>query len=277
VLATGATVARDLSIAGRDSDGVHMAMEFLHKNTKALLDGGNVGSDWRRWWGSEDSETAPIDAFGKKVIVIGGGDTGNDCIGTAVRQGCQSLVNFEVMPQPPEVRASSNPWPHWPVVYKVDYGHEEVATRDGKDPREFLISTKEFLQDEAGHVTGVKTVRVQWVNENGQMKLQEVAGSEEIFEADLVLLALGFIGPEATIGNALNVDFDQRGNFKADWGTWNTSNGKVFACGDCRRGQSLVVWAIKEGRECAASVHGFLMDQPTEAQGGRHGLTAAAL
>lgn len=201
-----------------------------------------------------------IDAKGKKVLVIGGGDTGNDCIGTSVRHGATSVVNFEILPQPTPDRAPGNPWPQWPRIFRVDYGHAESELSYGKDPREFLITTKRFVGDADGNLTGVKTVRVEWAkNEVGTLIAKEVAGSEETFECDLAFLAMGFMGPEKTIIDELGLAQDPRANIKADFGQHTTSVGKVFAAGDCRRGQSLVVWAIREGREAAREIDTFLM------------------
>jgi len=253
--ATGATSARDMQIPGREFKGIHFAMEFLHRNTKSILDSGSVGEDWM-----SKNNGNKIDAKGKRVIVIGGGDTGNDCIGTSVRHGAKSVVNFELLPKPKEGREASNPWPQWPRIYRVDYGHSEVAERDGKDPREFLISSKEFIGDADGNVTGIKTVRVEWTKDDkGQFKMAEVPGSEQVFEADLVFLSMGFLGPEKTLIDQLELAADARGNVKADFGLHATSKSKVFAAGDCRRGQSLVVWAIREGREAAREMDKFLM------------------
>jgi glutamate synthase (NADPH/NADH) len=266
ILSAGATNARDLqSVPGRSANGVHLAMQFLTQNTKALLDGGDVGKGWRQWWGKnkDASSAGPIDAKGKNVIVIGGGDTGNDCIGTSVRHGAKRVINLEVMPKPPSERAGNNPWPHWPMVFKVDYGHEEAAPLiGGEDIREYGVSTKEFVTDAKGNLTGLRIVSVKWERANGQFRMAEVPGSERILEADLAFLALGFLGPEHPLGAAFGIDLDERGNYKARYdkaqGDFQTSNGKVFAAGDCRRGQSLVVWAIKEGRDCADEVNKFL-------------------
>jgi glutamate synthase (NADPH/NADH) len=235
----------------------------LQKNTKALLDGGECGKSWRQWY-NHKNETVPIDAAGKKVLVIGGGDTGNDCIGTATRQGATKVVNLELLPRPPNSRAPENNWPHWPHVFKVDYGHGEAAdkTNAGQDIREYEVATKEFVAGDRGQVVGVKVVNVQWQKAGGQMKMVEVPGSERIIEADLVFLALGFLGPEGSLAEMFQIDCDSRSNYKATYnkvpGDFRTSNPKVFAAGDCRRGQSLVVWAIKEGRDCADAVHRHL-------------------
>ncbi|GAA5975437.1 hypothetical protein JCM10908_005163 [Rhodotorula pacifica] len=246
IMATGATWPRDLRIKGREGDGIHFAMEFLQKNTKSLLDS-NL----------EDAEY--LSARGKKILVIGGGDTGNDCIGTSLRHGATSIVNFELLPQPPSARAGDNPWPQWPKVFRTDYGHSEVAAHFGKDPREYSISTKSFQRDESGKLQGVNTVRVQWEKDAmGAWRMSEVPGSEEFFPADLVLLALGFLGPEDSAIKALGLEQDGRSNLKTPAGKYTTSADGVFAAGDCRRGQSLIVWGINEGRSCAAEVDRFL-------------------
>ncbi len=246
VLAVGATKPRDLPAPGRQLKGIHFAMEFLHANTRSLLD-------------SQHKDGHFISAKDKNVIVIGGGDTGTDCIGTSLRHGCQSLVNFELLDQPPAARAADNPWPQWPKIFRVDYGHEEAAARFGRDPRTYAITTKEFLGDDQGHLRGVKTVRVQWIKNNGKMVMQEVPGSEQDWPADLIFLAMGFLGPEETLGKAMQLETDARSNFKAEYGRFATSLEGVFAAGDCRRGQSLVVWAINEGRGAARECDRFLM------------------
>lgn len=247
LIATGSTRPRDLKVAGRELKGVHFALEFLGANTKSLLD-------------SNLADGKNISAKGKKVIVIGGGDTGNDCIGTSLRHGAASVVNFEVLPKPPAERTLDMPWPTFPRTLKVDYGHGEAIEKFGKDPREYCISTKEFVSDGNGNVKGLKTVRVEWKkNEAGQFAMTEIAGSEEYFEADLVFLALGFLGPEDDILKELGVEVDPRSNVKADYGKFSTSAPKVFASGDARRGQSLVVWAINEGRGAAREIDRFLM------------------
>lgn len=247
ILACGATRPRDLPIPGRTLNGVHFAMEFLLKNTKSLMD-------------SKLEDGAYISAKGKRVIVIGGGDTGTDCIGTSIRHGCKSLVNFELLPKPPADRAPDNPWPEWPVIFRVDYGHQEAEAKFGKDPREFRVLTKRFLDDGSGNVAGVETVRVEWTKgADGKWQMSEVPGSEEVFEADLVFLSMGFLGPEDTLAEQLGLERDARSNFKAEYGKYATSNEGVFAAGDCRRGQSLVVWGIAEGRGVARAVDTFLM------------------
>ena len=247
LVATGSTRPRDLKAPGRELKGIHFAMEFLGANTKSLLD-------------SAFADGKKIDAKGKKVIVIGGGDTGNDCLGTSIRHGAVSVVNFEVLPQPPATRTPDMPWPTFPRTLKVDYGHGEAISKFGKDPREYCISTKEFVDDGNGNVKGIKTVRVEWKkNEAGQFAMSEIPGSEEYFEADLVFLALGFLGPEEAILKDLGVELDPRSNAKADYGKFSTSARAVFAAGDARRGQSLVVWAINEGRGAAREIDRFLM------------------
>ena len=247
LIATGSTRPRDLAIPGRNLNGIHFAVNFLTANTKSLLDSNFV--DGKR-----------IDAKGKKVIVIGGGDTGNDCIGTSIRHGCSNVVNFEVMPCPPAERTPAMPWPTFPRILKVDYGHGEAIQKFGKDPREYCISSKEFVDDGHGNVKGINTVRVEWKkDETGRFRMSELPGTEEYFEADLVFLALGFLGPEDGIIQELGLETDPRSNIKADYGKFHTSADKVFAAGDARRGQSLVVWAINEGRGAAREIDRFLM------------------
>ncbi|KAK2607409.1 hypothetical protein N8I77_006083 [Diaporthe amygdali] len=245
VIATGATVGRDLPIEGRNVNGVHFAMEFLHKNTKSLLD-------------SELADGGYISAKDKHVVVIGGGDTGNDCIGTSVRHGAKSVVNFELLPQPPETRARDNPWPQWPRIYRVDYGHSEVRQHTGKDPREYCIKSSKFVSDGNGNVKGIETVRVEWTKDDaGKWVLKDVEGSEQFFPADLVLLAMGFLGPEQrAIGD--EIEKDPRTNVKTPAGKYSTNIEGVFAAGDCRRGQSLIVWGINEGRQAAREVDLYL-------------------
>jgi glutamate synthase (NADPH/NADH) small chain len=219
-------------------------MEFLHGNTKALLDG----------------TPPPISAQGKDVVIIGGGDTGTDCVGTSMRHGCTGLVQVEILPKPPEQRAKDNPWPEWPKVYKLDYGQEEAAAKFGADPRVYLTTAKKFLSDDQGHVSGVHLVQIKWEkNEKGQFIPVDVPGTDRIVPAQLVLLAMGFLGPDQTLLDSLTVDRDPRTNIKAEHGRFTTSIPKVFAAGDCRRGQSLVVWAFNEGRGAARECDRFLM------------------
>jgi glutamate synthase (NADPH/NADH) small chain len=201
-----------------------------------------------------------ISAEGKKVIVIGGGDTGTDCIATAVRHGCTAMVNFELLPQPPEKRPAGNPWPEWPLILRTDYGHEEAIHKFGCDPRTYGIVTKEFVDDGNGNVKGIKTALVEWSkSKDGRMQMKEVEGSEQFYEADLVLLAMGFVGPETYISEPVGLDLDERGNYKAEYGDYATSTPGIFAAGDCRRGQSLVVWGINEGRGAARAIDAYLM------------------
>jgi glutamate synthase (NADPH/NADH) len=272
LLATGSTVGRDLDkVPGRSYKGIHLAMEFLHANTKALLDTGAVGDTWRDKNVSAGNEGEFIDARGKNVVIIGGGDTGNDCIGTSVRHGAKSVVNLELLPKPPPQRATSTPWPHWPNKERSDYGHEEAAkiVNDGNDIRTFSVQTKEFIGDADGNLTGIKIVDLTWAHENGAMKMKEVSGSERTLPCDIILLALGFVGPEGPLAEQFNVTVE-RGNYKAPYGrgkeagTFRTSNPKVFAAGDCRRGQSLVVWGIAEGREASVAIHKQLMEPRKE-------------
>ena len=250
LLAVGATRPRDLPIPGRDLAGVHFAMDFLTQSTKSLLDEREVPPSDGRY----------IDAKGKNVIVIGGGDTGTDCIGTAMRHGAASVVNFELLPKPPDKRVGDNPWPTWPRIFRVDYGHEEVAAVSGKDPRRFSILTKELVSDGSGNVKGIRTVKVeQTIDDAGKVSFRELPGSERVWEADLVLLAMGFLGPEDTVPSQLDLARDERGNVKADYGKYATSAEGIFAAGDARRGQSLVVWAIAEGRGAARAIDEHLM------------------
>ncbi len=246
VLTTGATNGRDLPIDNRKLNGIYMAMEFLRANTKSLLD-------------SNLADNKHISAKDKHVIVIGGGDTGTDCIGTSLRHGAKSIVNFELLPEPPENRAADNPWPTWPKIFRIDYGHAEATHKFGKDPRTYCILSKGFIGDEQGNLKGIKTVNVEWTNAGGKFTMQEVAGSERIWDADLILLSMGFLGPEQYVNKALGVEVDERSNYKALYDKFNTNVPGVFAAGDCRRGQSLVVWAIDEGRRAAREVDAFLM------------------
>ncbi|MGY8768562.1 MAG: glutamate synthase small subunit [Pirellulales bacterium] len=247
ILAVGATKPRDLPIPGRELDGVHFAMEFLKANTKSLLD-------------SKLEDGNYISAKDKDVIVIGGGDTGNDCLGTSIRHGCNSLVNFELLPQPPEDRAPDNPWPQWARIYRVDYGHQEAEAKFGDDPREYCVLSKEFIDDGNGKLAGIKTVQVEWTkDDSGRWNMKEIEGSEKEWKADLVFLSMGFLGPEATLAEKLGLETDQRSNFKAEYGEYATNIDGVFAAGDCRRGQSLIVWAINEGRGAAAQCDKYLL------------------
>ena len=239
LLTTGATVPRDLPIEGRELPGVHFAMEVRTENTQSLLAG----------------KTPAILAENKDVIVIGGGDTGTDCIGTSLRQSCRSLTNFELFPKPPDARAPNNPWPTWPRIFRVDYGHEESAKKFGDDPRVYSISSKSFLAGDDGRVKGIRTVDVEF--KGG--KFIDVPGSEREWKADLVFLSMGFLGPEHAVSDPLGIEYDNRSNYAAEYGKYHSSVEGVFAAGDCRRGQSLVVRAINEGREAAREIDRFLM------------------
>lgn len=251
LLASGATHPRDLPIPGRKLEGVHFAMEFLLKSTKSYLD-------------SQFEDGHFISARDMDVIVIGGGDTGTDCIGTSLRHDCRSLVNFELLDKPPAERPADNPWPQWPRIYRVEYGHSESAQKSGKDPRAFSILSKEFIDDGNGRVAGIRTVRIEWTRDHdGSTKMKEISGTEEEWKADLVLLAMGFLGPEETLVPKLGLETDQRSNFKAKFGEYSTNIEGIFAAGDCRRGQSLIVWAIREGRDAAREMDRYLMGSST--------------
>jgi glutamate synthase (NADPH/NADH) small chain len=244
VLTTGATVPRDLPIEGRGLKGIHYAMDFLTANTKAVLDNKN---DY-------------ISAQGKDVIIIGGGDTGTDCVGTSLRHGCTTVSQLEIMPRSPDERAADNPWPEWPKTHKVDYGQEEAAALFGADPRVYLTTATKFEGDESGAVKSVHTVQVAWgKNDKGQFIPQPVPGTEKVLSAQLVLLAMGFLGPEQPLPESLELERDPRSNIKAEYEKYATSLPGVFAAGDCRRGQSLVVWAFNEGRGAARECDLYLM------------------
>jgi glutamate synthase (NADPH/NADH) small chain len=235
-----------LPVEGRALKGIHFAMDFLTHNTRRLLDGSHNGNF--------------ISAEGKDVMVIGGGDTGTDCVGTSLRHGCRSLVQVEILPRPPMDRANDNPWPEWPKVYRLDYGQEEAAAKFGADPRVYLTTARKFIGDDKGWVKEVLTVQVQWErNEKGQFLPKEVPGTEQARPVQLVLLAMGFLGPEQPLLEELGVQRDPRTNVKAEFEKYSTNLKGVFAAGDCRRGQSLVVWAFNEGRGAARECDRFLM------------------
>jgi glutamate synthase (NADPH/NADH) small chain len=249
VLATGATVARDLTVPGRGLGGIHLAMNFLRGNTCRLLDGG------------PDAEV-PIDAAGKDVVVVGGGDTGTDCVGTAIRQGAKSVRQLEIMARPPETRAADNPWPEWPKVHRLDYGQEEAQALWGEDPRRYSTTTRRFIGRNE-RVAGIEIAGIEWTSlAEGRLQMREVAGTAEIVPADLVLLALGFSGPELALPKAFGCELDPRGTVRTGEDKMTSVPG-VFAAGDCSRGQSLVVWAIREGRVAAQSVDRYLMHGET--------------
>ena len=245
VLAGGATQARDLPVEGRNLQGIHLAMEFLHTNTKSLLDSSHQDGQY-------------ISAKGRNVVVIGGGDTGTDCVGTSIRHGAKRVIQLEILQRPPDERAADNPWPQWPKVLKVDYGQEEAKALWGEDPRQFQMLTKRFVGDAQGRVKELHVVQVEWAKgADGRFGPKEIPGTERVIPADLVLLALGFVGPEKPMLQQLGVKLDDRGNVWTDDAKMTSVPG-VFAAGDMSRGQSLVVWAIREGRLAARAVDRYL-------------------
>ena len=247
IVAIGASKPRDLKVPGRELNGIHFAVRYLTNNTKRIV-------------GSQFNKGSDILATNKDVIVIGGGDTGTDCVGTAIRQGAKSVNQFEIMGKPLKSRGKNNPWPEYARVLKIDYGQEEYIEKFGHDPRRYLTSVKEFYGDENGNVKSLKTVDVQLIKgEDGRMNLKEVENSEKIWNADLVLIAMGFTGVEDYIANDLGVDLNKRGSIHANDINYKTSKEKVFVAGDARRGPSLVVWGITEGRKVALAVDNYLM------------------
>lgn len=247
VLACGSRNPRDIKAPGREGDGIYFAVDFLTSTTKMVLS-------------SNISDTNYISAKYKDVVIIGGGDTGNDCVGTCIRHGCKSVTQLEMMPIPPETRAANNPWPEWPKVLKTDYGQEESIAVFGKDPRVYLTTVKSFVRDDSGKLTGVETVKIDWQKRaDGRMQMNLIEGSEEVIPAQIVLIAAGFLGPESYIVESFGLETDARSNIKASAGDHKTSRDKVFAAGDVRRGQSLVVWGLREGRDCAVEVDKYLM------------------
>ena len=248
VLCCGAGNPRDIKAEGRDANGIYFAVDFLKTTTKSLLDSNLQDGNY-------------VSAKDKNVVIIGGGDTGNDCVGTSIRQGCKSVVQLEMMPKLPDTRADNNPWPEWPRVCKTDYGQEEAIAVFGHDPRIYQTTVKEFVKDENGNLKGVKTVMVQFVTdkETGRRVMQEVEGSEKYLDAELVLIAAGFLGPKKYIADAFGVETNERSNVATEQGKYSTNVDKVFTAGDMHRGQSLVVWAIREGRDAAAEVDEYLM------------------
>lgn len=246
LLAIGATSARKLQVPGNDANGVFMAVDYLKANTRNILE--------------EDFKLDPyMNAEGKNVIVIGGGDTGTDCVGTAIRQGAKSVNQFEITSRPQETRNEvTNPWPEWPRVLKTDYGQEEASDVFGNDPRTYDISTKEIVKKENGDVKGLYTEKLNWEFKNGRFSSEPVPGSEKFWDADLVLIAMGFTGPENLLIDQLGIETDNRGNILVDAETFETSKDNVFACGDSRRGQSLVVWGIAEGKQAAEAIDKYL-------------------
>lgn len=242
VLCCGAGQPRDIQVEGRDAEGVHFAVDFLSKNTKSLLDNNFKDGKFEN-------------PKGKRVVVIGGGDTGNDCVGTCIRHGCKSVVQLEMMPKPPVCRTESNPWPEFPKVLKTDYGQEEAIAVFGNDPRVYQTTVKEILKNKDGKIKGVKTVKVAF--EGG--KLVEDAKSEKIIDADMLIIAAGFVGTRKYVAEAFGVELTQRNTVKTQGEKHLTNVKNVFTAGDMRRGQSLVVWAISEGRACAKEVDSYLM------------------
>jgi glutamate synthase (NADPH/NADH) small chain len=246
VLACGASNPRDITATGRDANGIYFAVDFLKSTTKSLLDFNLIEGTYNS-------------AKGKNVVVIGGGDTGNDCVGTAIRHGCKSVTQLEMMPKLPETRAENNPWPQWPKVLKTDYGQEEAIALFGQDPRVYETTVKEFYKDENGNLSGLQTVKVHFVNEDGKRVLKEVEGSEKFLEAEMVLIAAGFLGSQQYVTDAFGVAVNARTNVATDIDSYATNVPKVFTAGDMHRGQSLVVWAIREGRSVAKQVDKYLM------------------
>lgn len=246
VLACGATNPRDINATGRDAKGIYFAVDFLKSTTKSLLD-------------SNLAEGTYISAKDKNVVVIGGGDTGNDCVGTSIRHGCKSITQLEMMPKAPDERTADNPWPEWPKVCKTDYGQEEAIAVFGHDPRVYQTTVKEFYKDENGNLCGVQTVKVHFVNEDGKRVLKEIEGSEKYLDADLVLIAAGFLGSQKYVTDAFGVEVNARTNVATAENSYATNVPKVFTAGDMHRGQSLVVWAIQEGRSVAKEIDKYLM------------------
>ena len=248
ILACGSSNPRDIKAEGRDAEGIYFAVDFLRATTRSLLDSGLSDGDY-------------ISARDKNVVIIGGGDTGNDCVGTAVRHGCRSVTQLEMMPKLPDERAENNPWPEWPRVCKTDYGQEEAIAVFGHDPRIYTTTVKEFIKDENGRLSAVKTVKLEFVNDeaSGRRVPKEIAGSEEVLPCELCLIAAGFLGCQSYVAEAFGVELDQRTNVKTASGSHATNVPKVFTAGDMHIGQSLVVRAIREGRDAAAETDRYLM------------------
>ena len=248
ILACGSSNPRDIKAPGREAKGIYFAVEFLKSTTRSLLNSGLNDKEY-------------ISAKGKRVVIIGGGDTGNDCVGTCIRHGAVSVTQLEMMPKQPDMRTAENPWPEWPKVCKTDYGQEEAIALIGHDPRIYETTVKEFLKDKNGNLCGVKTVKLAWKKDetSGRMSMSEVEGSEAVLEAELVLIAAGFLGSEKYVTDAFGVKVNERTNVATAAGAYQTSVENVFAAGDMHRGQSLVVWAIREGREVARDVDESLM------------------
>ena len=248
VLCCGASNPRDIKAPGRDAKGIYFAVDFLKGVTKSLLDSNLKDGNF-------------VSAKDKHVVIIGGGDTGNDCVGTSIRLGAKSVTQIEMMPKAPDHRAANNPWPEWPKICKTDYGQEEAIAVFGHDPRIYQTTVKEFLKDKNGNLCGLVTVKLESKKDEktGRMMMAEVPGSEQKMDADLVLIAAGFLGAENYIANAFGVDLNARTNVATAEGAYATNVKNVFTAGDMHRGQSLVVWAIREGREAAREVDESLM------------------
>ena len=248
VLCCGASNPRDIQAPGRDAKGIYFAVDFLTANTKSLLN-------------SKFEDKQYVDVKNKNVIIIGGGDTGNDCVGTCVRHGAKTVTQLEMMPKAPDERAEDNPWPQWPKICKTDYGQEEAIAVYGHDPRIYETTVKEFVKDKSGALKGVKTVQLAWIKDEktGRMNMQEVAGSEQVLDAEIVLIAAGFLGSQKYVTDAFGVEVNARTNVNTAEGGYATNVENVFTAGDMHRGQSLVVWAIREGREAAKAVDESLM------------------
>ena len=243
VLCCGSKTPRDLKVPGRDSNNVYFAVDYLTAATKAVLGG------------SEPT----VSAANKNVVIVGGGDTGNDCVGTAIRQGCRSVTQLEMMAKSPEKRTESNPWPQWPLVCKTDYGQEEAISVFGHDPRLYQTTVKEIIKDKDGNISSVKIVNLQTITSDGKTSLEEVEGSERELPCELLLIAAGFIGCENYVADSFEVSKTARGCLETEAGGFKTDKPRIFAAGDARRGQSLVVWAIAEGRTCAEEVDKSLL------------------
>lgn len=248
VLACGSSNPRDISAPGRDAKGIYFAVDFLTRNTKSLLD-------------SDFADKAYVETKDKHVVIIGGGDTGNDCVGTSIRHGCKSVTQIEMMPKAPDQRAEDNPWPEWPKICKTDYGQEEAIAVFGHDPRIYEATVKEFIKDKNGNLKAVKIVKLNWSKdpESGRMKMEEIPGSEQILDCDVLIIAAGFLGSQKYVTDAFKVETDARSNVKTAEGSFATNVERVYTAGDMHTGQSLVVKAIRQGRECAREVDLSLM------------------
>ena len=248
VLACGASNPRDINAPGRDAKGIYFAVDFLKANTKSLLD-------------SNFEDKQYVDTKDRHVVIIGGGDTGNDCVGTSIRHGAKSVTQIEMMPKAPDKRAENNPWPEWPKICKTDYGQQEAIAVYGQDPRIYEATVKEFIKDKSGSLKAVKIVKLSWEKDEatGRMSMKEVPGSEQVLDADIVLIAAGFLGAQEYVAKAFGVELNERTNVKTESGAYQTNKDNVFVTGDMHRGQSLVVWAIREGREAARAVDESLM------------------